>query len=56
MADVSFVENFINGFAIVSAAMRFAHYAGMLGWRNGFGHVTPHSKHGAEPAALRLPI
>ncbi len=42
VAHVTFVEDLVNGFAVVGAAMRFTYYARTLAWRNGFGHVTPH--------------
>src|SRR5207302_5080181 len=44
VAHVSFVEDLVDGLAIVGAAMRFAHYPRTLGWRNGFGHGTPHGE------------
>jgi hypothetical protein len=53
VAYESFVENFVNAFAIVDTALWLAHHARAFGWRNGFGHDTPQMKHSAEPIALR---
>ena len=40
VAHVTFVEDLVNRFAVVRAAMGFAHHARALGWRDGFGHGT----------------
>src|SRR5439155_22625172 len=50
-ADVAykaFVENFVNGSAIVGAAMRFTHDARALGRRSGVWHDSPHRETGRE--------
>ena len=44
VAHITFVENLIDGFAIVSPTMRFTHDARTLGWRDGFGHEVPHEE------------
>jgi hypothetical protein len=44
VAHVTFVENFVDGFAVVGAAMRFAQDARALGGRNGFWHESPHGE------------
>src|SRR5207302_7816701 len=54
-ADVAYktlVEDFVNGFAIVSAAMRFAHNARALGRRSGFWHCSPHGETWREAGRL----
>ena len=42
VTNESFIEGFVNGFSVVDATMRLAHHARALGWRNGFGHDSPH--------------
>src|SRR5438093_11427970 len=42
------VEDFVNGFAIASAAMRFTHDARALGRRSGFWHDPPHCETARE--------
>jgi hypothetical protein len=44
VAHEAFVEDFVNRSAVVGAAMRFAHYARALGWRDGFWHNAPHGE------------
>ena len=43
-ADVAYqalVENLLNSFTVVSAAVRLAHHTRALAWREGFGHDAP---------------
>jgi len=42
MAHEGFIENLVDAFAIVDAALRLAHHARSLGRRKSFGHGTPH--------------
>src|SRR5271165_7388206 len=38
MADETLVQNLVNSFTVVRAAMRFADHTRALGWREGIGH------------------
>ena len=42
MAREGFIENLVDAFAIVDAALWLAHHARSLGRRKSFGHGTPH--------------
>src|SRR4030095_7592187 len=49
VADKSFIENFVNLFAIVNTALRLAQSARPLRLRNIFFHGIPGMNRGAEP-------
>src|ERR1700722_4686750 len=51
MAHKPFIENLVNGFAVVGAALGFAHNTRALSRREGVGHCAPHGEtwRGAGP-------
>jgi hypothetical protein len=48
VADEGFVEDFVDGFTVVDAPLRFAHYARALSGRKRIRHDAPHEKRGAK--------
>ena len=54
VAHKSFVENFVNGFAIIDAAVWLAHHARALARRSCFGHNAPRGETGRGAYRLAM--
>src|SRR6202030_1681888 len=52
MANKPFIENLVDGFAVIEAALRLAHNTRAFAWRDRFGHCSTSSEKTWRGASL----